>query len=165
MMKNSSTRLEKYSEAAHRTITLFNGSPGVPDFLTNAMMFALDEAAKIKGIRIYKKLEDNSEDFDAEGLAQLFAASAFLSLKNEATHGDGEATQLSATDRDRIARAVADILTIKGVPASLFNKVADFITEGTSDTISKLWTAPLIAGLIDRVNEREREGEEVSHAN
>lgn len=73
--------------------------------------------------------------------------------------------QLTPKDRDRLALAVADILTIKGTPVSLFNKVADFISDGCGDDVRDLWKAPLIAHLIDRVNERESEGEEVSDEN
>lgn len=73
-----------------------------------------------------------------------------------------EEPSLSTADRDKLAQAVETILTTKGTPVSLFNAVGQFIEEGVSDTISKLWKAPLIAHLIDRVNERESQCEEVS---
>jgi hypothetical protein len=62
-----------------------------------------------------------------------------------------------------LAQAVADILTIKGTPVLLFDALTDFIAEATSDNIPELWKTPLIAHLIDRVNERESQGEEVSN--
>jgi hypothetical protein len=88
-----------------------------------------------------------------EGLADLFAVTKSLDLERSGP----------AADRDKLAQAVETILTTKGTPVSLFNAVGTFIEEGTSDTISELWKAPLIAHLIDRVNERESQGEEVSN--
>ncbi len=70
----------EYSNAAYRVEKLLNASPGAPDWLLKALVGALDEAAEIKGIEIWREDEAGTEGFDPEGLARLFGESRMLSL-------------------------------------------------------------------------------------
>jgi hypothetical protein len=75
-------------------------------------------------------------------------------LKRKRSEHQKHIAILSAADRDKLAQAVETIPHHKGTPVALFNAVGTFIEEEASDTISELWKAPLIAHLIDRVNEK-----------
>jgi hypothetical protein len=91
---------EKFVKVAKQVEQLFNNSPGIPDFLTNAMMNALSEAAKSKRVTIWKEM-DGGEDFDVEALADLFVLSQSLDIEmhnNAAARADFEAEWLAENE-------------------------------------------------------------------
>src|SRR6266542_6763295 len=100
---------EKYKKAASQVAQLVNKS-AAPDWLTTAMMEALDKASAAKGVTIWKTLKDQNqtEDFDIEGLATLFMQTQ-RSDSFQVAHGN-ESNNESDTDPawSRLANAVSE---------------------------------------------------------
>jgi hypothetical protein len=74
----------------------------VPDFVCNAVMDALNQAARVKEIKIWKK-DDN---YDVNGLADLFAVTQMYDP--DRLDGDTANTDPAWT---RLAKAVSEIVT------------------------------------------------------
>ncbi|MBA3569089.1 MAG: hypothetical protein H0W28_07040 [Pyrinomonadaceae bacterium] len=109
-------RLEKRRlEAARLIIQMFDKS-GVPDFVTDAVMDALIKASAIKGVTVWKALDDETQDFDEQLLADLFALT------------DG-CFSLDLSKRAELAQALSTVLHSPLTAPRLFNAVGDFVTE------------------------------------
>lgn len=149
MKKNTTS--QEHKQAALQVEQLFNNSPGTPDWLTNALMAALTETAKIKDIKIWKEDEaTGTEDFDLEGLARLFAESQTLSLQPEELesvtvtlpngkqvelYGDAaEMAREPLDDQARVAHALYDLYHNPQTPTQLWEALGEFVCEAMNDT-------------------------------
>ena len=134
---------------ARRVIALFETS-GVPDFVTDAIVDALIEAAAIKNIHVWKRQGKDAEEFDAAKLANLFAVTPMFSLRK--------------SDKQRVIDATAEILRNPQAPADLFNAVAEFVTEAINKENRKdgepgqpefFHTVPILSLILDSYPEDE----------
>ena len=66
-------------KAARQIIALFE-LPGVPDFLTDSLMDAMQRASAIEDIYLWRP-KGNAEEFDPAAVAKLFAFTQSLSFK------------------------------------------------------------------------------------
>lgn len=132
--------------AARQVIALFE-LPGVPDFLTDAMMIALGKASAIEKIDLWKP-KSEAEVFDPLAVTKLFAYTQSLSLKPN-------------TPKDRVVEAVNEILTNPQTPGDLFEHVAEFVTEtlnNNGDSDQLVHTSPMLSLILDACPEDESMG-------
>jgi hypothetical protein len=82
--------------AGARLVRSLFGHPGVPDFLTDAVMDAIGKASVKTGVK-YFQIEHGEGgpylgvDFDMKGLADLFAVTRPASFRLDEPEGDGPA--------------------------------------------------------------------------
>ena len=139
--------------AARKVIALFE-TKGVPDFLTDAMLVALESAGAIKNVSLWKP-DGNAEQFNPAAVAHLFALTPMLSLRPK---------EGIAADRQRVIDATAEILRNPQSPADLFNAVAEFVTEAINKENRKdgqpgepefFHTVPILSLILDSYPEDE----------
>ncbi len=126
-------------KAARQVVALINKS-AAPDFLTTAMMVALQQAAAIKKINLWTATANEMEELSANALTKLFAVTQRLSLQN----GDD--------DREKVPAAVFELLHNPQTPDDLFEKVSEFVTDRLNSTKGSdqiLHSAPALALIID----------------
>jgi hypothetical protein len=112
---------EKFAKAARQVEQVLNG-PGIPDFLTDAAMVAIDEAATAKGVTIWKFAEDGTEEIDLEALADLFAIGQRFDLELK-------------DDKRKVLRALHELLHNQKTPAELFEAVAGYVNDVLNSTV------------------------------
>jgi hypothetical protein len=118
---------------------------GIPDFLTDAMMVALNKAAEIKGVTIWKDTEDGvAEEFDATGLADLFSGAQTLSLDID--------------DKERVLRATSELLHNPKTPQNLFEAVAEFVCEQSNVGENIYHSTPVLIEVLKSVPPEELRG-------
>jgi hypothetical protein len=101
-------------KAAWQVEQLINNGSGIPDFLTDAVAVALNEAAGIKGVTIWKEAENgDGEDYDVEALADLFTVSQLLDIEPDGNQ--------------KVLRAVHELLNNPRTPTALYEAIAEFI--------------------------------------
>lgn len=117
--------------AARRVIALIE-TPGVPDFLADAMVDALARAAATKEIELWKR-DGDAEAYDAKAMAQLFLlAPRFLPSP----------TRVSG--KQCVADAVVEILQNPQTPADLYEHVAEWVAEAISREKNELLHGALV---------------------
>ena len=85
MPKRNRSERQKYLNAAEQVLALINKS-AAPDSLTEAMMIALQQAATLNKVNLWKTddwTNDGMEEMQADALAELFATSKALSLQDK----------------------------------------------------------------------------------
>lgn len=139
-------------DAASYVVGLFNTSR-VPDFLTNVVMTALFDAARAKGVDIWK-----GEDFNVTAVAELFALTQMFAGPT-ATVAD----PIIETDPawTRLANAISELATNPTTPVALYNSVIDFLNSEGSDLWGKLIVTP---PMIQKILIEASVNQEVSHA-
>jgi hypothetical protein len=143
---------ERYQQAALQVEQLFNRS-AAPDWLTTAMMKALNQASEVKKMKIWKEAEtaNGTEDFDVEALADLFAITQRFDLE-------------FSPDTDpawsRLANAVSEIATNAATPVGLFDPVMGFLHSESGELWGKLIRTP---AMIQKILIEARVHEEVSN--
>ena len=143
---------EKYKKAASQVVQLVNKS-AAPDWLTSAMMEALKKASAANGVTIWKTLNDQTEDFDIEGLANLFMRTQRFDL---------DSAQLETDPAwSRLANAVSEIATNPATPVGLYNDVMGFLHSESGALWGKLIRTP---AMIEKILIEARVNEEVSNA-
>lgn len=128
--------------AALEVISLFE-HPHIPDFVTDAVMLALKEAAHVKRVNIW----NGEEEFDSKVVGDLFADTKMLSLE--------------PTPKQRVVDAVHEILNNPQTPGDLFEHVAEFVTEtlnNSGDSDQLVHTSPMLSLILDACPEDELMG-------
>lgn len=127
--------------AALEVIGLFE-HPYIPDFVTDAVMLALKEAAHVKGVNIW----NGEEELDSKAVGALFADTKMLSLE--------------PTPKQRVVDAVHEILSNPLTPGDLFEHVAEFVTETLNNHGGDqlIHTAPMLSLILDACPENESMG-------
>lgn len=125
-------------KAARQVVAIINKS-AAPDFLTTAMMVALQQAAAIKEINLWTAAENETEDLNVEALADLFAVTQRLSLQN----GDD--------DREKVSAALFELLHNPQTPGGLYETLADFVSSEVNNKL--VHSAPVLGSLINLLDD------------
>lgn len=131
---------EKFEKAASFVVEVINKS-SAPDWLTTAMLVAIEQARKIKSVRIFKEAANGSgEDFDVKELANLFVLTQRLDLE----------PRIAPTARQRIADALSELLCNPETPTRLFEVAADYVAEASSgeDVAKAIYWQPEVLGKL-----------------
>lgn len=113
------------ADEAARLLKRFANHAGTPDFLTNAVMLALNLAGNETGIEYWKVETGNvmGDDFDAPGLAELLRTMQHPQFI-KAAHVEPKAD---------LADHIAAVLTHPDTPSRVYNA----LSEAVSDLASK----------------------------
>jgi hypothetical protein len=163
MQKKSSTKPQQKSRATEiaRAILDFTNKQGVPDFITNAVMIAIEGAAIAHNLpRPYMDEKETSETAIPKVAAILKAAGEMFGV-SEALEATGRSI---ATPTKTLAEMIVDVIEHDDCP----QEIVDGINESTSGLFNRLntgdgcvyLTAPYIHALIveAKLQESQKKG-------
>lgn len=111
--------------AAQFVYDLCNGS-GAPDFITDAVVDALNEAAAACGVKIWRGEDGDESDLSRSALADLFAKTRFYSLR-----------QRQQKSSAGLAVLISTVLNHPDCPTEVYNGLSGGMTEVFSDLTAK----------------------------
>jgi hypothetical protein len=133
----------KLNDRGARAIERFFNQEDLPDFLTNAVMVALDAASEITGIPYWK-----GEDFDMKGLAALLAA----------TRGVEFEEKVMLEPANDLAEHIAAVLTDPDTPTEIYDALAKAVTDIAAK--DKVTSRPEVIRVALRLHAESKEGGE-----